>query len=301
MPDTTHPIFELDRAAKLHEADPPRGLHGTTLRADNSQTIALIGPNGAGKSTLLHLLSGTHAPTAGSVRVLGQPAGRSATARSSVGMVFQTHALDTMLTVRENLRLFAALHGLANANTRVDELIEQLDLGEHAGRRVGKLSGGLTRRADLARAMLHQPRLLLLDEPTTGLDPAARHGFVELLLELPKAENGPAVLWSTHLLDEAQRADRVLILNDGRILRDAPPSDLTAALGTRVLRTNADNVSQNTGLTHTSLGNESLLAASNADALAPIADDLNTRGVAYALAPPSLRDAYDVALAEDTA
>jgi len=224
--DRSPPAFRLRGAAKLHETDPPCGLHPTDLDDAGARTIALLGPNGSGKSTLLGLLAGLHRPTAGKVLIADSPAGSDAAARRSVGVAFQTPALDALLTVRENLRLFAALHGLTRTPDRVAGAIERFGLREHADRRVGRLSGGLARRADLARATLHEPALLLLDEPAAGLDPAAADALLGAIRELASTETGRTVLWSTHDLREAERAERVVILRDGRVALDGAPAAL---------------------------------------------------------------------------
>jgi ABC-2 type transport system ATP-binding protein len=147
-------------------------------------------------------------------------------------VVFQDEALDDTLTVRENLRFQAALYGLhgADRRDRIDALLKRLDVADRADDAVGDLSGGLRRRADLARGLLHRPDLLLLDEPTSGLDPAARRTFWTAVQRLRDAE-GTTLLVATHLMDEAERCDRVGILSDGALVVDGTPDTLKANLG----------------------------------------------------------------------
>lgn len=293
------PVFQLVDAAKLHESDPPRGLRRTDLADDGRRTIALLGANGSGKSTLLGLLAGVHRPTAGEALVRGRPAGIDPEARRAVGVAFQTPALDPLLTVRENLNLFAALHAMPRSDNRPAAAIERFGLAVHADRRVGRLSGGLARRADLARAVLHEPALLLLDEPASALDPAASDALFKLLGELAHREGGPVVVFSTHELSQAERADRAVILRDGRVVVDGAPDELAASLGTRVLRTN--QLPRDLDLSGAALSTDAaggvLLAGDDPHALGAIADELNARGLGFALAPPTLRDVYERAMA----
>lgn len=203
-------------------------LDGVTLELAAGVRTALLGPNGSGKSTLMAIAAGVLRPARGTV---ARPAGVRA-----AGVVFQSPALDPWLTVRTNLVDAGRLQGLdrAVAAGRTGRLLDRLDLADRADDRVGTLSGGLARRADLARALLHEPDLLLLDEPTTGLDPAARASFLDLVDELA-GEGRLAVLLATHLVDEADRSDRVVLLDRGTIVADAAPAALRSELGPRRL------------------------------------------------------------------
>lgn len=179
---------------------------------------ALLGPNGAGKSTLMAVLTGLIRPQPGVVRIGGHDMARAPRkALAGIGVVFQQPTLDLDLSVRANLRLFAALHGLAGreAARRIEAALEQLGMAERAGERVRALNGGHRRRMEIARALLHQPRLLLLDEPTVGLDAPARASLSAHVHDL--VSQGISVLWATHLSDEIGAQDDVLLLSQGRI------------------------------------------------------------------------------------
>ncbi|HEX8299130.1 MAG TPA: ABC transporter ATP-binding protein [Rubricoccaceae bacterium] len=205
-------------------------LEGVTLDVAPGERVALLGPNGSGKTTLFRAISGLLRPDAGTVAVAGHAAG-TADARKRLGVVFQTVALDGVLTVAENLRVHAALMGVSRSEVsgRVADALRAVGLTDRAQTRVSTLSGGLARRADLARVLLHRPALLLLDEPTTGLDPTARRELWDALDAL--RDNGTAQLVATHLLDEAESCNRVVVLDGGRVVADGTPEALTAALG----------------------------------------------------------------------
>jgi ABC-2 type transport system ATP-binding protein len=195
--------------------------------------VALLGPNGAGKTTLFQLLSGLFTPDSGEIIVMGHDMQRNAVpALGALGIVFQLQTLDVELSVAANLHFHAGLHGLPRdvAETRIDAALARMGLAERAGDRVRDLSGGNRRRVELARALLHRPQVLLMDEPTVGLDPASRRDLLRLVAEV-RAEQRIAVLWSTHLCEEAARADRVVVLHRGHVLRDATPDALIAETG----------------------------------------------------------------------
>lgn len=194
---------------------------------------ALLGPNGAGKSTLFQVLTGLFAADEGEVTVAGCSLARQPTqALARLGVVFQQPSLDLDLSVRRNLSFHARLHGLvaADAAARIEALAVRLRLTGQLDQPARALSGGQRRKVELARALLHAPALLLMDEATVGLDPRSRQ---ELLADLQAGvrEQGLTVLWATHLVDEATQADRVLVLHHGQLLADGSPADVTAALG----------------------------------------------------------------------
>jgi ABC-2 type transport system ATP-binding protein len=202
-------------------------LRGLDFAVAAGEVTGLLGPSGCGKSTLMRALVGVQRITAGSVEVLGLPAG-SAALRDQIGYVTQQPSVYDDLTVGENLRFFARILGVADG--RVSECIELVALGAHRDRVVGRLSGGQRSRVSLAVALLGEPRLLVLDEPTVGLDPVLRvelwHTFHQL------AEAGAAVLVSSHVMDEASRCERLLLMREGRLIADETPPALLERTGT---------------------------------------------------------------------
>ncbi|MDX1633297.1 MAG: ABC transporter ATP-binding protein [Marinobacter sp.] len=194
---------------------------------------ALLGPNGAGKSTLFGLMTRLLALQAGELLLNGRSLRRQpAEAMRQIGVVFQQNALDLDLTVRQNLLYHASLHGLSRREGRArgDRELERFGLSERANDPVRQLNGGHRRRVEIARALLHQPSLLLLDEPTVGLDVGSRAGLNEHVRRLC-AEDDLTVLWATHLIEEVQPDDRVLILHQGRLLADGEGRAICQAEG----------------------------------------------------------------------
>ncbi|WP_462416939.1 ABC transporter ATP-binding protein [Kytococcus sp. Marseille-QA3725] len=200
-------------------------LPGVDLDVPAGRVVGLLGPSGSGKSTLIRSVVGVQKVEAGEVTVLGEPAGSPAN-RRRVGYVTQSPAVYADLTVRANLRYFATLAGLSGAAARdaVERTLRQVDLGSHVDQRVDALSGGQAGRASLAAALVADPQVLVLDEPTVGLDPVLRRSLWELFSRL--AAEGRTLLVSSHVMDEATRCDRLLLLREGRVLADAAPADL---------------------------------------------------------------------------
>jgi len=186
----------------------------------------LLGPSGCGKTTLLRCLVGAQRVRSGSVQVLGAPAG-SASLRTRIGYVTQAASVYDDLTVAENLAFFARVLGVDRAS--VDRAIDAVDLGDHRDQVVGRLSGGQRSRAGLAVALLGEPDLLVLDEPTVGLDPVLRRDLWALFHRI--AEAGAAVLVSSHVMDEAERCHRLLLMREGRIIADGSPDEVRARTG----------------------------------------------------------------------
>ena len=225
------PALLLDCVVKTYGA--VRAVDGVSLRASPGEFIALLGPNGAGKTTLFQLLSGLFVPDAGRIEIMGHDMRRDPVpALSLLGIVFQQPTLDLELSVTGNLLFHAGLHGIprAVAKTRIARELARLGLAERAHDKAAQLSGGNRRRVELARALLHEPRVLLMDEATVGLDPGSRSDLLRLMLSL-RAERSVAVLWATHLCDEVPDADRVVVLHRGKVLADTTPAQLVAKAG----------------------------------------------------------------------
>lgn len=212
-------------------------LASLSLQVNPGELFALLGPNGSGKTTFFKLLSTLLKPQAGRLTVFGYELPRDASAvRKQLGVVFQNPSCDQKLTVRENLSCQAALFGLRGParSERIEQVADQLGFTDRLDWMLEKLSGGLQRRVDIAKSMLHAPRLLILDEPSTGLDPAARLDLWHALLGL-RERYGVTIVMTTHLLEEAEKAERIGILHQGRMVADGQPSELRRQLGGRVL------------------------------------------------------------------
>ncbi len=212
----------------------PRAVDGIDLRVEPGEVYGFLGPNGAGKSTTVHMLTTLLPPTSGSAQVAGHDVVKEgAQVRAAIGAALQEAALDPFLTGREHMKLQTALHGMrgAAARKRSDELLARVGLTQAADRRVGGYSGGMKRRLDLALALVHRPRILFLDEPTTGLDPQSRTALWEEVGRLA-ADRGVTVFLTTQYLEEADvLADRVGIIHRGRIVAEGTPEALKADIG----------------------------------------------------------------------
>jgi len=228
---TNKPVLAVEGVAKSYGR--VRALDAVDLTVEAGEFVALLGPNGAGKTTLFQLLSGLFVADAGAIRILGHDIRRDPVpALAALGIVFQQSTLDLDLSVVANLRFHARLHGLsgARANARIEAELARLGLTERRAEPVRHLSGGNRRRLELARALLHDPRILLMDEPTVGLDPATRRDLLAYVRALAR-ERAVGVVWATHLVEEAQAADTVVVLHKGKVLSTGTPDGLIAATG----------------------------------------------------------------------
>jgi ABC-2 type transport system ATP-binding protein len=208
-------------------------LSNVTFEVRKGEIFGLLGPNGGGKSTLFRILSTMMVPTAGRALIAGHDVVRdSAAVRRQVGVVFQTQSLDKALTVEENLRAQGHLHGLRGAvlNERMERAMERLGLADRRRDLVETLSGGLRRRVEIAKALLHKPQVLLMDEASTGLDPAARRDLSRHIESL-RSGDGVTILLTTHILEEAGRCDRLVLLHQGNMVAEGTPAELRARIG----------------------------------------------------------------------
>ena len=220
----------MNNAVEVHGLTVVRGkrevLHGLDFVIRSGEVTGLLGPSGCGKTTLMRVLAGVQASVSGSATVFGQPAGAKPL-RDRLGYVTQAASVYDDLSVAENLRFFAKVLGVGREE--VDRSIAAVDLADHADQVVGNLSGGQRSRASLAVALLKQPDLLVLDEPTVGLDPVLREELWGLFHRI--AAEGAAVLVSSHVMDEAERCDRLLLMRDGVFIADGTPAEIKEKAG----------------------------------------------------------------------
>jgi ABC-2 type transport system ATP-binding protein len=282
-----------------------RALDGISLEVRRGELFCLLGPNGGGKSTLFRILATLSLPDAGTADITGHDVVTEAAAvRARLGVVFQSPSLDVKLTILENLRCGGALYGLKGSEleSRIAEAAKALNLTDRMGDIVETLSGGLQRRAEIAKCLLIRPEVLLLDEPSTGLDPGAR---IDLwaALETLRAEHGVTALCTTHLMEEAARADRVGIVSNGRLVALGTPSELTSAIGGDVIslgvskQTGADalaeKITAQTGIPATVVEGEVRLEHHEPYALAArIASEFPNEITSLRIARPTLEDVF---------
>ena len=217
-------------------------VDGLTVDVGRGEVFGFLGPNGAGKSTTFHLLTGLLAPDAGRVLLEGREApptdGR---VRRRLGVLFQDASLDDKLTALENLKLGAALYGLSGrrAAARIEELLALVELGDRKKEPVERYSGGMKRRLELARVLLHEPEILVMDEPSRGIDAPTQRRIWEQLIDL-KRKKGMTILLTTHQPEEAEYCDRIAVLDHGRVIACATPNELRAQVGGDVVTLDGD-------------------------------------------------------------
>ena len=264
--------------------------------------FGLLGPNGGGKTTLFKLLSTLLPLQQGTIRLLGRDVHRQpAAVRRLIGVTFQAPSLDRTLSVFENLACHARLYGLTghSLTSRVTELLDRLGLSERSGDKVESLSGGLARRVEIAKGLLHSPRLLLLDEPSTGLDPGARLDLWRYLSSL-RDESGVTVIVTTHLMEEAERCDDLALLDRGRIVARGSPAELRRSLGGDCLTIRgpqpeslAADISSRFGVAVRQVGEDLRIdAQTDHSLLGRVLDAFGPRIEAVSLARPTLEDVF---------
>jgi ABC-2 type transport system ATP-binding protein len=234
----SEPVTALSIQDVSHSFGSRKALDGISFDIAPGSFTVLLGPNGAGKTTLFSLVTRLYNNRSGSIRIYGHEVRQEPSrALALIGAVFQQRTLDLDLTVADNLRYHAALHGMSrrDARDRIQIELKRAELFERLNDRVRSLSGGQMRRVEIAGALLHRPRLLLLDEPTVGVDIASRQTIVEHVHRLCK-EDGLGVLWATHLDDEVHRDDRLVILHKGRVMAHGDMSAVTESLGVRTVK-----------------------------------------------------------------
>ncbi|WP_342343885.1 ABC transporter ATP-binding protein [Chthonobacter albigriseus] len=233
-PDSA-PALEVDHVSFAYAGR--KALDDVSFRVRRGRFTALLGPNGAGKTTLFSLITRLFDARIGSIRICGQDLARAgASALAPLGVVFQQPTLDLDLSVRQNLRYFARLRGLSvkDADRRIDDQLARLDMAERVGEKVRSLNGGHRRRVEIARALLHDPEVVVLDEATVGLDVPTRKAIVSHVHELTRSR-GLAVLWTTHLIDEIETDDDLVVLHRGRIVATGTARSVVEATGTTTL------------------------------------------------------------------
>ncbi len=302
---TNRPAIEITSVSRSFRAPrrantPPRAaLNNCSLTINPSETLAILGPNGCGKSTLLTLVLGLDTPDTGTINVLNAPAHSGHARRlGQLAAAHQTPGLDPLLTVRENLALFAALHNINNPNDRITHAARIFDIADRLDDRVATLSGGLARRADLARATLPRPAVLVLDEPAAGLDIAARRSLANTIAARETLDDNATILIATHHTEIAERAHRVALMHNGTIIDHGPPHELANKTlgGQHTLTTtpNATDLLQNTQLTLHPL-DQTLVAAGTPHDIRSAAAQLLEHNHPVTAGPATLDHAYLVA------
>lgn len=238
---TTAKIIEVEHLVKRYRRATANAVDGISFDVHAGEFFALLGPNGAGKTTTISILTTTLAPTSGTVRIADYDVARQAAdVRRNVGIIFQKPSLDLNLTAEENVRFHAILYGIypfrpsfatmpRSYRDQVERLAGMLGIADSLGKPVKKLSGGMQRKLEIVRSLLHQPKILFLDEPTAGLDPQSRRNLWDYLRAI-RAESGVTLFLTTHYLEEAEQVDTVCVINSGRIISLGTPAEVKAQL-----------------------------------------------------------------------
>jgi ABC-2 type transport system ATP-binding protein len=221
----------------VHRYDGRTALNGVSFEVQPAELFGLLGPNGSGKTTLFRILSTLMIPSGGRALIMGYDAAKDPNSlRRQIGVVFQAQSIDVKLSAYENLRHQGHLYGLHGSalKSRIEEMLARVALDDRANDRAETFSGGMQRRLELAKGLLHHPSVLLLDEPTTGLDPGARRDLWQYL-KILRDEERVSVLVTTHLMEEAERCDRLAILNEGKLVALGTPAELRHEIGGDVI------------------------------------------------------------------
>lgn len=252
MVGTIPPIIKVERLVKRYKREKTNAVDDISFAVAPGALFALLGPNGAGKTTTISILTTTLTPTSGNVLIAGYDVSKQAKAvRDTIGIIFQQPSLDLNLTAEENIRFHATLYGLypfrpsyrtmpRAYREQIETLATMLGIREDLFRSVKKYSGGMKRKLEILRSLLHQPRVLFLDEPTAGLDPSSRRGLWDYLRQV-REENGTTVFLTTHYLEEAEQADSICIMNKGKIVACGTPAQVKAELVKEYLLIDAEN------------------------------------------------------------
>ncbi len=236
---TPAPVISIENL--VHRYEDRTALNGISFNVRTAELFGLLGPNGSGKTTLFRVLSTLMIPTSGRAVVMGCDAAQDAASlRRQIGVVFQAQSVDPKLTAYENLWHQGHLYGLRGSllKKRIEEILTRVGLADRARERVETFSGGMQRRIELGKGLLHHPGVLLLDEPTTGLDPGARRDLWQYL-QLLRDEENVSVLVTTHLMEEAERCDRLAILNEGNLVALGTPAELKREIGGDIIMLDA--------------------------------------------------------------
>jgi ABC-2 type transport system ATP-binding protein len=276
-------------------------LKGVTFDVPEKSLFGLLGPNGGGKTSLFRVLTTLLRPSGGTAKVAGfDVVSEAASVRRNIGVVFQSPSLDKVLSVVANLRFQGGLYGLrgADLDSRIDMMLVRLDLKDKARAAVKTLSGGQKRRVEIAKGILHRPAILMLDEPTTGLDPGARRAVWDWLAELREA--GATCIVTTHLMEEAERCDRLVILDRGSVVAEGRPDELRARIGADVITIEAadaaamaETISARFGQPATASGGVVRIErADGARFLPELAQALGDQARSFKVGRPTLEDVF---------